>query len=308
VSLEQVSLLVFVACIAVGLAMWFVIRDLIWGPGGSERLRPKTFRRTLSVQDEEPATSFTGKLDQEFEHLIIESGLDISSVTALLMVVACGLLSGGAVFLAKDNAILVTLAAASGMLLPILIMMFLRARRMNEMQENMPYIVDLFSRAVRAGESVDQAVALVGSETKGVVGKEFTRVARQLDLGLGLGTVMRSLTRRIRLVELRMLASTLMVHREAGGNLPLALDRMAGVIRDRLNAVRQMRASTGAGRSSTLMIAIVSPLAYLVCFLYFPEHVMPLLTQPIGRFLLLLAFTLELVGILWVLTLLKKPA
>lgn len=307
-SLEQVSLLVFIACIAIGMAVWFVIRDLIWGPGGPDRLRPTTLRRAQSVHDEAPATSFTGKLDQGFEHLVIESGLDISSMTALLMIIACGLLGGGAVFLARDNAVLTTLAAASGMLLPILIMMLLRARRMNEVQENMPYVVDLLSRAVRAGESVDQAVALVGSETKGVVGKEFTRVARQLDLGLGLGSAMRSLTRRIRLIELRMLASTLMVHREAGGNLPLALDRMSGVIRDRLNAVRQMRASTGAGRSSTLMIAIVSPLAYLVCFLYFPQHVTPLLTQPIGRFLLLLAFSLELTGILWVLALLKKPA
>ncbi|MDB5387981.1 MAG: type secretion system protein, partial [Planctomycetaceae bacterium] len=241
-------------------------------------------------------------------HLVIESGFDISSVTAFLMVLAGGLLGGGGVFLAKENAMLATLAAATGMFLPILFMVIARSRRMKEMQENMPYIVDLFSRAVRAGESVDQAIALVGSETKGVVGKEFTRCARQLDLGLALGTVMRSLTRRVRLVELRMLASTLMVHREAGGNLPLALDRMAGVIRDRLNAVRQMRASTGAGRSSTLMIAIVSPLAYLICFLYFPEHVMPLLTHSIGRFLLLIAFCLEFIGVLWVLALLKKPA
>lgn len=307
-SLEQVSLLVFFATIVVGVAFWLVIRDLIWGPGGEERLRPRNLRRVFNVQDQEPATTFTGKLDQGFEHLVIESGAEISTVTAFLLILACGLVGGGGVFLLKENAMLATLAAAAGMLLPILIMMIWRNRRMNAMQENMPYIVDLFSRAVRAGESVDQAVALVGAETKGIVGQEFTRCARQLDLGLALGTVMRSLTRRIRLVELRMLASTLMVHREAGGNLPLALDRMAGVIRDRLNAVRQMRASTGAGRSSTLMIAVVSPLAYLVCFLYFPEHVMPLLTQPLGRFLLLLAFSLEIIGIIWVLALLKKPA
>jgi tight adherence protein B len=308
VSLEQVSLLVFLACIVVGVALWLVIRDLIWGPEGEERLRPRSLRRALNVQDQEPATTFTGKLDQGFEHLVIESGVDVSTFSAFLMIMAGGLLGGGCVFLANENAMLATLAAAAGMLLPILTMIILRSRRMNAMQENMPYIVDLFSRAVRAGESVDQAIALVGSETKGVVGKEFTRCARQLDLGLALGTVMRSLTRRIRLMELRMLASTLMVHREAGGNLPLALDRMAGVIRDRLNAVRQMRASTGAGRSSTMMIAIVSPLAYLVCFLYFPEHVMPLLTNPIGRFLLLLAFSMEFIGIVWVLALLKKPA
>ena len=178
---------------------------------------------------------------------------------------------------------------------------------MRAMQEGMPYVVDLLARAVRAGESVDQAVALVGAETKGVIGREFTRCARQLDMGLALGTVMQSLSRRIRLTELRMLASTLMVHRQTGGNLPVALDRMAGVVRDRLNGARQMRATTGAGRSSTVLMAVVSPIAYILCFVYFPDHVRPLLTDPMGRILLIVAVALEVLGICWVLALLKRP-
>lgn len=307
-SLEQVSLLVFFAAIVIGLALWMMLRDLIWGPGGAGHLRPNSLRRAHTVHDQQPATTFTGRLDQEFEHLVIESGFDVSTVTAFLMILACGLIGGGTVFLYKDNALLAVMAGAGGMLFPIALMVMWRSRRMREIQENMPYIVDLFARAVRAGESVDQAVALVGTETKGVVGKEFTRCARQLDMGLGLATVMRSLTRRVRLTELRMLASTLMVHRQTGGNLPIALDRMAGVIRDRLNAARQMRASTGAGRSSTLLMAVVSPIAYIVCFLYFPDHVKPLLTDMVGRLMLMIAITLELLGIIWVLALLKKPA
>jgi len=308
VSLEQVSLLVFFACIVVGIAVWMVFRDLIWGSNNEGGIRPRILRRSLTVQDQEPSLSVTGKLDQEFEHLVLESGLDTTTFSAFLMILASGLIAGGSVFLYKDNVMLASMAGAAGMLFPLGCMMFWRSRRMREMQENMPYIVDLLARAIRAGESVDQAVELVGTETKGTVGKEFTRCSHQLQMGLGLGTVMRSLTRRIRLTELRMLASTLMVHRQTGGNLPLALDRMAGVIRDRMNAIRQMRASTGAGRSSTLLMAIVSPIAYLICFLYFPDHVKPLLTDMLGRFLLMIAICLEVLGIIWVLALLKKPA
>jgi len=308
VSLEQVSLLVFFAVIVGGMAIWMVLRDLIWGPGGGGPTRMRSLRRTLTVQDQEPASSLTGKLDQEFEHLVIESGMDMSTVTAFMLVVACGLAAGGGVFLYNDNAMVAAMAGAGGMLLPLAVMVFWRSRRMREIQDNMPYIVDLFARAIRAGESVDQAVALVGTESKGVVGKEFTRCARQLDMGLGMGTVMKSLTRRVRLTELRMLASTLMVHRQTGGNLPVALDRMSSVIRDRLNAIRQMRASTGAGRSSTLLMAVISPIAYVICFIYFPDHVKPLLNDTIGRLLLMIAISLEVIGIMWVLALLKKPA
>jgi tight adherence protein B len=223
------------------------------------------------------------------------------------MLIACGLLTGGAAFAYEENPMYAVMMGAIGMLIPLGTMMLLRSRRMREMQEGMPYVVDLLARAVRAGESVDQAVALVGTETKGMIGREFTRCARQLDMGLSLGTVMKSLSRRIRLTELRMLASTLMVHRQTGGNLPIALDRMSGVVRDRLNAVRQMRATTGAGRSSTLLIAVISPIAYILCFIYFPDHVRPLLNDPIGRMLLLVAVFLEFIGVLWVLSLLKQP-
>lgn len=307
-SLEQVALIVFFASISVCVALWMVARDLIWGPNGEERLRPRSLRRVPTVHDEEPARTLTGKLDQGFEHLVFESGVDVSPVTAFLMLVACALLAGGAMYAYQGNLMFAVMLAAVGMLLPLGIMMLLRNRRMAEMREGMPYVVDLLSRAVRAGESVDQAIALIGSETKGMIGREFTRCARQLDMGLSLGTVMQSLARRIRLTELRMLASTLMVHRQAGGNLPVALDRMSGVVRDRLNAARQMRATTGAGRSSTMLIAIVSPIAYLLCFIYFPDHVRPMLEDPIGRMLLLVAICLEFIGVVWVLSLLKQPA
>ncbi len=307
-SLEQVSLIVFFASIAMCVAIWMVCRDLFWGPNGEERLRPRSLRRVPTVHDEEPARTLTGKLDQGFEHLVFESGVDVSPVTAFLMLVACGLLTGGAMFAYQGSVMFAVMLAAIGMLLPLGVMMILRSRRMREMREGMPYVVDLLSRAVRAGESVDQAIALIGSETKGMIGREFTRCARQLDMGLALSTVMQSLSRRVRLTELRMLASTLMVHRQAGGNLPVALDRMSGVVRDRLNAARQMRATTGAGRSSTLLIAVVSPIAYILCFIYFPDHVRPMLEDPIGRMLLLLAVCMEIVGVVWVLSLLKQPA
>lgn len=306
-TLEQVSLIVFFASIVVCGALWMVVRDLLYGPQGEGRLKPRSLRRVPTVHDEEPATTLTGKLDQGFEHLVFESGFDVSPVTAFLMLIACGLLAGGAVFAYQDNPMFAVLMGAIGMLFPLGLMMILRSRRMREMREGMPYVVDLLSRAIRAGESVDQAIALVGSETKGMIGREFTRCARQLDMGLSLSTVMQSLSRRIRLTELRMLASTLMVHRQAGGNLPVALDRMAGVVRDRLNAARQMRATTGAGRSSTMLITIISPVAYILCFIYFPDHVRPLLEDPMGRMLLLVAIGLEFIGILWVLSLMKQP-
>ena len=117
--------------------------------------------------------------------------------------------------------------------------------------------------------------------------------------------VMRSLTARVRMIETRILASTLIVHRLTGGNLAVALDRMASVIRDRLNYHRQLRAATGAGRASAIIIATVTPLAFLLLFVWQPDHVGILLDSSIGRAMLGAAVVLEIIGIMWVVRLLR---
>ena len=117
---------------------------------------------------------------------------------------------------------------------------------------------------------------------------------------------MKSLASRVRLVELRIFATTLGVYRRTGGSLADTLERMSGVIRDRLSAYRQMRAATGAGRASTLLIATICPIAYVIMFLWQPEHVRLLYEDPLGRTMLIVAVLLEIVGVLWAVALLRQ--
>jgi tight adherence protein B len=266
----------------------------------------RTLRRRPTVFDQAPARSVSGKIDQAFDHLVLESGWDCSPVTGFLMLIASGLLVGGVLWSYNNDLLSGIAGMALGMTLPLVVMMVQRSRRLHAVREQLPYVLDLLARAVRAGESLDNAIALVGRETKGVLGKEFLQCARQLQMGSSVESIVKSLASRIRLVELRILATTLTVHRQAGGNLAEALERMAGVVRDRLSARRQMRASTGAGRASAILIATVSPLAYLVMFLWQPEHVRVLYDDPLGLTLLAVAVTLEVIGVLWVVALLQN--
>jgi tight adherence protein B len=181
-----------------------------------------------------------------------------------------------------------------------------RVRRMREIREQLPNVLDMLARAVRAGTSLDQAIKIVGSEAGGVLGREFTQCARQLEMGRSLPAVVKSLAMRVRLIEMRILSTTLSVQRQSGGNLADSLERMAGVIRDRLTARRRLRAATGAGRASTLLIATLGPLAYLVMFVWQPEHMSIMYQDPLGQLMLFTAISLEVVGILWVASLLRQ--
>lgn len=314
VSITVISLFCFVAISGLTATILLALRDLratSASPSGAVSVGPPArsrLRRTVTVFDEEPAKTLSGRFDQTFNRLVLESGWDINPQTAFLFLVACGLLLGGGVLNTVGNPVSGMAGFVIGVVAGVVILIVRRNRRMVRIQEELPNVMDLMARAVRAGRSIDQAIALLGQECAGEMGREFARCSGQLEMGRSMSAVMMSLARRVRLVDVKLIALTLIVHRKSGGNLALTLERMSMVIRDRLTARRQMRAATGAGRSSTILIATVSPIAYLIMFAIAPEHMEVLYTDSLGRMLLGAAIVLELVGIVWVATLLRQDS
>jgi tight adherence protein B len=261
-------------------------------------------RRQLTVADELPALSITGRLDQAFERLILESGIDASGVGAFALMLVVGLLTGGTMFLWKEQPLPGIVGMLIGMGLVLAYFMVKRGRRLREIQEQLPDVLDLMSRAVRAGESLDQAIELVGREMGGALGAEYHQCWRQLEMGVSLTSVMRGLMRRVRLLDVRILATTLMVHRQTGGNLALTLERLAAVVRERLNYRRQLRAATGSGRMASLLIGSAGPLMFFVLFSWQFDHLTIMFEDWLGQTLLVTAVVLELIGMVWILRLL----
>ncbi|QDT20566.1 type II secretion system F family protein [Gimesia chilikensis] len=304
---SSVALLCFVAVTVAVLAVYLIVRDLSGvnrSSSGRFGGRPR-LRRIPNVFDQEPARSLLGKIDQRFDRLILENGSEFTPFSAFLMIVACGLAIGGTIFVYTDLPLAGIAGMCAGMVAVLIVLHHRRKKRMQRIQEELPEMIDLLARSTHAGASLEQAIAIVGEETRGPLSYEFRRCARQLDMNMSIPAVMKSLSSRIQLIDLKILTSTLMLYRKTGGNLPANLERMADVIRDRINYRRQMRASTGAGRASAVLMTVVAPVAFVVLLVAFPEHVSNLYTDPIGNILLMIAFVLEVVGIFWVSALLR---
>jgi tight adherence protein B len=165
--------------------------------------------------------------------------------------------------------------------------------------------MEILARAVRAGETLDQAIALVGATVEEPLRSEFIRCSKHLDMGLSMDASIRSLTRRAPLPETRILAATLMVQRRAGGSLPITLERLARVVRDRLSYQRQFRAATAAGRMSMIIILLAGPLVMAYMWFWQREYIQNFITSPQGHFLLVVAVILQIIGSLWVLSLIR---
>jgi tight adherence protein B len=166
--------------------------------------------------------------------------------------------------------------------------------------------MELLARAVRAGESLDQAIQLVGSTVKKPLGPEFKRLAHQLEMGLSIDTAMRAISRRAPVAEIRILASALMVQRQTGGSLPITLERLSAVIRDRLSYHRQFKAATGAGRISTILIGVAGPLIALYLLIFQRDYFNKFFESFPGQMMLTTAICLQIIGFFWIYRLLKS--
>jgi tight adherence protein B len=298
-----IVLICFAAITLIAAAVGMLVRDLV--VAGAPRGEAGLLRRLSLARDERPPRGIAGRIDATLERLVVESGVDLSTMATALLLLAGGMLIGGALWLWTQDLLAAAVGAVIGLALPLPWLAFRRSRRIREIRERLPDALDLVARAVRAGESLDQAIDLAGQKGPEPLATEFRRCARQLQMGLSMHAVMRALIHRLRLMEVRIFATTLAVHRQTGGNLAITLERMAAVIRQRINYHRQVRAATAAGRFSATLIATAGPLLFGYMFFFQYEYAGKLLTLPLGQSLLVIAVSLEIIGLLWISRMLK---
>jgi tight adherence protein B len=307
VSPAFLGLLLFGAISLGAAAILLLVRDLAGIAGSRSSSAGAAIRlpRMPLAREEQPPRSFIGEFDQWYLRVVQESGSGWSPGVSTLFLLLGAILVGGVVFLATNNLVGGVLGGSLGVFAALGVLTIARARRMRLLQEQLPPALEMLSRAVRAGESLDQAIALVGEKSPEPLAAEFRRVAKQLGMGLSMTAAMRALVYRLRLMDVRIFTTTLAVHRRSGGNLAATLERLSAVIRERLNYRRQMRAATGAGRISAAFIAAVGPVLFVFLFTFYPDYVQGLLVDPIGRSLLVVAAFLEVIGLIWITRLLR---
>lgn len=293
----------FVALTVVGVVL--LIRESVLGRREriDERLGTPAEPVSLPSLSVEPVPSgswgIAGRIDRWFSRLVAETGVDLPAESAFLIAVVVGLLLGGGLFLYRDDPV----GGLGGLLLGVMavlcVLFVLRIRRHQVIAEQFPETVELLARGIRAGESVDQAIEMVSQHVPDPLATEFRRCASQLHMGLSLEAAIRSLSRRVPLTETRLFAAALMVQRQAGGELALALERIASVFRDRLAYQRQYRAATALARGSAGVMVTVTALAAGFMLIRQPEYSREFFSLAQGQMMFLVAIVLQVIGIVW---------
>jgi tight adherence protein B len=299
------SILTLAICVAVTsilATVFFLLRDLY-----SRRARTQETNLTgVDFSTLMPPIETVPRDDSWLGRLAVESGYGLTADTSFLLAVLVGLSVGGSLFLWRNDVVAGATGAVFGVMLVGGVLMYFRARRNNAIRDQLPDCMELMARAVRAGESLDQAITLVGNSQLRPVATEFRYCASQMKMGLSLESAIRGMVARVPLIETRILAMTLIVQRRRGGSLPVTLERLARVFRDRLSFYRQFRAATALGRASAAMIALIG--LGLDAFMVFgnSDYAQKLVTTDVGHIMLVIALVLQIVGITWALWLFRS--
>lgn len=192
--------------------------------------------------------------------------------------------------------------AALGVLVPPLVLrMFISWRyrkRVARMIEQLPQMLDHTVRSLKSGRTLSDAV-LNGIEAANQPLKSgMSRIQRNVQLGVSLPDATRDFAELYERDEFRLFAMGLKVNHRYGGNASELLENLIRLIREREQGVRQLKAMTGETRMTAVVLALL-PVGMAGYFLITnPNYLMHMWNDPSGQMMLLVAFTMQVLGCL----------
>ncbi|SFJ16743.1 type II secretion system F family protein [Planctomicrobium piriforme] len=252
--------------------------------------------------------SFGNQLNGWFDRLMLQSGMALSPAMVLALCICSGLTFGGLAFVWQENLLTTAMAAFIGFLVPILVAMVVRSRRQNQILRQMPAMIDELARAARTGRSLENCLGIVAHDTPNPLGAELRHCTRKLALGLSIDESLKELPLRTGLIATSVLATALSVHRQTGGDLVSVLSRLSETLRDRIQFQGRLKAATAASRATAILMITLPP-AILAFFVFRdPGYITALFESSWGMRSTVLAFILEIIGVVWVIRVLQTSA
>lgn len=193
---------------------------------------------------------------------------------------------------------LVPVAAVLVGFMPLLVLAWLKKKRLNKFGSQLPAALDLMAQALRAGQSLPSGIQLVGSQVSDPLGPEFQRAFEQQNLGMTLSDSLIAMTERVPNLDLRFFATAVILQRQTGGDLAEILDKISHLTRERFQIRGQIQALTGEGRISGIVLLALPPILFGVMLKLNYDYVMMLFEDPLGQKMLIVAIILQFIGAL----------
>lgn len=162
--------------------------------------------------------------------------------------------------------------------------------------EQLPQALDAVASGLSAGLSFQQAVEYAQEDLPDPAKGAFATLSRWIMLGFSVDEALASILELHPDESLALVVDGLVLQRQFGGDMVRMLEDVAGVLRERLELEREVRAVTTQGRLSGIIIAALVPVSAGFLLSFNPRYVDVLFDTLIGQVMVVVAIVLQLIG------------
>lgn len=239
-------------------------------------------------------------LFRKLDRMIGHAGLKIQLSTFLIYSLTGAVVPAIATYIYYHKAVIALIVLVSILFFIVMFLHFKRKNREDKLTEQLPDLLMMISRSLRAGHTVNSAIELVGMEMSDPAGELFKTAYEQQKLGMRLNDALAAMTDQIESLDLRFFITTVSINSEIGGNLSEILDKLAKTIRERLNVRRQVRVFTAQGRMSGYVLAALPIFMFIAFNIMNPAYEQLLIKEKVGNYLLIIAVAMQFIGYLFI--------
>jgi tight adherence protein B len=214
---------------------------------------------------------------------------DVFTISVMLAFVF-GLLS----YVLLGNILLAIVALLIGFFLPKIYLTRTKKKRLELLGLQLVDGLTLISNALRAGQSLPQALSLLVKEMPPPISQEFGILTKEYDLGIPIETCLRNLAGRVKSNELELFVNSILICGQTGGNLTETFENITIVIRERIRLEGKIDSMTAEGRTQGMVLTLMPLFLGLAFYWIEPELIKLLFTTVVGKIILVLVISLDI--------------
>jgi tight adherence protein B len=229
--------------------------------------------------------------------LFVQSGLRFEGMYFLSAVAGLSAIVTAVISIAFGfHLINVVFALVSTVILIIMFLRFKRERRILRFSEQLPDVVDVIVRSLKAGHPLPVSLALVAREMPDPAGTEFGIASDEITYGLDSSAALQNLARRVGGSDLLFVVMSTTIQAQTGGNLSDILTRLSKLIRDRFRLRRKIHSITAEGRFSAVALTIMPVALFGLVSLISPSYYGDVWNEPVFRIAMAVAVVMLVIG------------
>ena len=181
---------------------------------------------------------------------------------------------------------LALLSMLGGLAAPLIALTIVARRRTIAFDRQLPDVLATIASTLRAGHGLRPALRAIADDAAPPASEEFARVLGEERLGRPLDEALAAMCERIGSDDLEYVATAVNVQSQTGGSLAGLFDTLAETVRERQRHARKLKALTGLGRMSAIvLVGLPIGLGALMTLLS-PSYMAPLYTKSSGQVLI----------------------